>query len=558
VKEVNSMEKTNAMKIGSIAVIGLLLLSGFGMITAANAPLPVSPGYAITPVMRINSNAEMAIQAVDGDGSALSPWNLTGMIIDGAGEGYCIYIGNVTENYTITDSWFHNASGVGTHPYYANSGIIIYNSTNGFIHNNTVRDCTIYGIYMVQTNQTDVEANHLFNNTLRGIALTQNCTGDNIDENIINGRNWVASTSSNIGISAYFSDYCVFQRNECTWNAVGIGVQNSHNLTFDSNEAYLGLVGIGGDNCTMMDLDSSIVDNFAIGISLWNFNESIIQNGEITNCADGIDWQSSENNMINLVTIDTMTWNGIYLNDVFGSYVLSSTILNCLEFGFKIANYTDPNTHSMNYICGNSVTNCTTNAYDPGNITFWNTTYGNLWDDYSGTNTDGVAVYGGYGIGTTIYLMDDAVDYLPLATPYVAPVVPPNNGGSGGTTSDWTITVNYLDDGIETPLSGATITHHGVVVGTTNQNGIYIVTGLTAGEHIMTIAAGGYQTATITHTFAASDYSSSVTLTPTDDGNNGVFCGTSGIIGGVIGAFCLIGGASGAIKWFNIGKGGAE
>jgi len=62
-----------------------------------------------------------------------------------------------------------------------------------------------------------------------------------------------------------------------------------------------------------------------------------------------------------------------------------------------------------NFIYDNFFNN-TINAYiEPGSVNFWNTTVGNYWSDYNGTDSNGD------GIGDTPYIIDENnIDYLPL------------------------------------------------------------------------------------------------------------------------------------------------
>jgi hypothetical protein len=78
--------------------------------------------YIVSTPFRINSNAEFASMAASegwpGDGSQATPYIIDNYDINGTGYGYCVYIGNTTNYFTIQNCYLHEANGVGIAYYF--------------------------------------------------------------------------------------------------------------------------------------------------------------------------------------------------------------------------------------------------------------------------------------------------------------------------------------------------------------------------------------------------------------------------------------------------------
>ncbi len=194
---------------------------------------------------------------------------------------------------------------------------------------------------------------------------------------------------------------------------VGVLLRNSTGCTITKVSATLpktatALYLINSDNNILTELTLSGGD---VGVTLDSSSGNLIASSRISGFNEGIELIGSDSNEIteNVVSssqlaiyVQNSKRNRIYKNDF-----LSNTA--------QVAVADD----SSNY---------------------WNTTVGNYWDDYMGSDADGD------GVGDTPYVIDQSnVDYLPAVKPFFAKASesvtqPPAAGGGGG-------------GGVEDPLS---------------------------------------------------------------------------------------------------------
>lgn len=223
------------------------VISG-GAGTQDNYPLTTVPHFPI----RINSDADFDTQF---PGRVIS--NLR---IDGTGYGYCIYIGNVTEDFILENCYLHNASDVDQSPYYYDSGLILYRTPNGYISNVTSFNNNQHGIYLrdIQdppyTSKNTLINNNCSNNNGDGIHL-QSASCNNITNNLISSNNAkgiyisegsifgntmtnnkLHSNSYGIYISANCNDNEIYHNNfiDNTYNAYDYA-SNSWDINIDGN-----------------------------------------------------------------------------------------------------------------------------------------------------------------------------------------------------------------------------------------------------------------------------------------------------------------------------------
>jgi len=164
--------------------------SNFASLAAAMASNPkTSFVYANHAPIRIDSNADFdpAHGVSSGSGTAVDPWIIENFNIDGTGVGYGIYIGNTTEHFIVRNCRLTNATGnVAGWSYSPESGMVLFNVSNGTLANNIMssnawsglymrdsRDMLVFnetvsgsyiGIYMSSTNNSIVSYNTIMNN----------------------------------------------------------------------------------------------------------------------------------------------------------------------------------------------------------------------------------------------------------------------------------------------------------------------------------------------------------------------------------------------------------
>ena len=126
--------------------------------------------------IRINSNADFdrnhgVVNWATGDGSASHPWIIEGYDINGTGYGYCIYVGNTTEHFIISDCTLQYADGNPAY-YYWNSGLVLHKVLNGTIEGNNIYSNEENGIYIgVGCKNNTISDNNITSNGENGIYL---------------------------------------------------------------------------------------------------------------------------------------------------------------------------------------------------------------------------------------------------------------------------------------------------------------------------------------------------------------------------------------------------
>jgi len=93
--------------------------------------------------IRIDSDDDFEDQAEDenwpGDGSQEDPYIIEEYQIGGGDHGYAIYIGNVSDHFTVRNCVLYNSSG-NNHEFFENTGLYLFNTVNGRLENNTLID----------------------------------------------------------------------------------------------------------------------------------------------------------------------------------------------------------------------------------------------------------------------------------------------------------------------------------------------------------------------------------------------------------------------------------
>ena len=89
--------------------------------------------------IRIDNNTELKEKANAGNGTEEYPYEIEGYEIDGGGYGYAIYIGNVSEHFTVRNCILYNSSG-NNNEFFENTGLYLFNTTNARVENNTLID----------------------------------------------------------------------------------------------------------------------------------------------------------------------------------------------------------------------------------------------------------------------------------------------------------------------------------------------------------------------------------------------------------------------------------
>lgn len=183
----------------------------------------------------------------------------------------------------------------------------------------------------------------------------------------------------------------------------GIYLKGSRNIISETTiiggttQVDWGIIVDESDNCTINELISSDIENKSIVIQ--NSENITIKNSDITNSFTGIWIRMSydtvvENNQIHDNNV------GIRLDDAAKNNIFNCNIFDNFGCGVYSENSYSNIIHHNNFI-SNGI-----NGYDTG-LNLWNTSIGNYWDDYTGSDSDSD------GIGDSPYSVG-VMDYRPL------------------------------------------------------------------------------------------------------------------------------------------------
>ena len=189
-----------------IMALSMLIVSGVS-VEAHTSQAPI----------RINSNDDFSNVASSGNGTAENPWVIEELDINGSDYGYCIYIGNTTDYFTIGGCYLHEAYTTEPNPIYsANAGIVLYNVENGLIEENEIEYNGWFGIYVLDSDNNVLENNSVCQNGY-GIFIFSNASYNTVQYNSV-------CNNSYAGIKIGLSKNNLIYRNTVDYNGIGIQV----------------------------------------------------------------------------------------------------------------------------------------------------------------------------------------------------------------------------------------------------------------------------------------------------------------------------------------------
>ncbi|WP_455392626.1 NosD domain-containing protein [[Eubacterium] cellulosolvens] len=360
-------------------------------------------GISVNRPFRIDDNSGFNLTngVRSGSGSMIEPYIIDNWAIDGSNYGYCLYIGNTTKHFIVRNCTLHNAGG-NSYTYYWNTGLVLYNVTNGTAQNDTIIANTGNGTLIQISNNCTLKKNsNITMNTYEGIFLKDsehiNIVQNNISNNI------------GVGITIQGSDDNTFINNSINSN------QDS-GLYISSSSKWNTITG------------NDIIGNMNNGIRIGsNSDYNTIFENNISNNQFGILIDSGEDNEIIYNTFDSNLKEAVNLT------------------GSSINNWLHHNHFQNNRDSGTGV-----QCYDDTGNNNWNDTNnrGNYWTDY--TTKYPSAANDGFVWDTPYDLNGSAgaKDYHPLAYPieFQAPSIIDLSGISSTTGEVFSVECSVSDN----------------------------------------------------------------------------------------------------------------
>ena len=281
--------------------------------------------------IRINSNSDFdeahgVVNWAIGDGSVGSPWIIEGWDINGAGFGYCIYVGNTTDYFIIQDCYLHDAGDLFIWPYYYDTGLMLHSVKNGTIQNNKI-SINRYGIILDVSQNNTISSNEASSNSYHGIwASSSNSNIINNNSASLNlwygiylsssNNNTVTNNSATLsggeGVYLTSSNYNMIVNNNASYNDYGIYLSSSNDNNITSNiaslNAHSGIYLTSSSSNTIANNNASSNNWYGIELYLSNSKNTITNNNASSNNYGGIRIYSSSSNTI---TNNTMLDDGI-------------------------------------------------------------------------------------------------------------------------------------------------------------------------------------------------------------------------------------------------------
>ena len=360
------------------------------------------------------------------------------------GTNYGIYLALASNSNEISNTTIHDC----LYGIYISSSYTIYivdniitNSTDGILLENAgisisrnILSDNINGIHMISSGSSGniIQDNIIFNNSHYGIFMENSNILTIVKNNTVYGNKG--------GIYLYSSSTNSITQNKIYNNDMGILANLSDSNTIESNSIYnnnqygVCLISSNGNK-----LNNNSVSFNNIGVYFYRASQgdqSKIKGNEVWNNTIGIFLNESDSNYFgyDIVNINKI-WNntyGVYIksssNNHFGNNIIfnntyavymanSSTSNEFYENNFTENNYSiyiatgdcSSNTIYSNNFINNTIHN-SSQAWDMGNNSWYVSTTGNYWSDYSGSDGDG------NGRGDTPYVIPPSLnrDQYPL------------------------------------------------------------------------------------------------------------------------------------------------
>lgn len=436
------------------------------------------PATPRSPIV-IRSDADFITLGFEGSGTVLDPYLIEGLFIRNS-TIHLIDIENTTVFFIIQENYLYGIDG-------SVNGILMFNTTNGFIFNNSISNC-YYGISLTNSSKDNIILKNIISyNLWSGINFTFSCDNNTFMDNSIHHN-------GNYGLGGHYSN----------------GNQIIGNEIFFNNHSGIKIHVCGDTNISYNLIHNNGIAKLSNGISLpTSFNNTVYNNTIHSNSWGGIGTDYANNTVIENNLIYNNTNRGIYFLASVFNFTVRYNFISQNQFGINIESSSNNNT-----IYGNSIQNhsaigvyidstCSytvvewnsfinnnpsgSQAFDDGQNTFFAYNY---WDDHTGpdANFDGII--------DSPYIFTGNNDPYPLIYPYThrEPIFINNDAGFAtlGFPGNGSLSNPYLIEGYWITISTATLIY---IQDTTayfiiRNNFLFSLTGISDGIYLSNVRNG--------------------------------------------------------------------
>lgn len=438
-----------------LSLVTFSMIASFFSVLGAPVTMPAEgdaeQGLTLVASASIQVNSDIELTSLvtsrgfQGTGGTEDPYIIENLsfIVNGQIDG--IHIGNTSSHLIIRNCTVQRVIDY-RHPYPTGAAIMLSNSTNCIVENNTCSG-NGYGIFVMSSEKISISNNVCNNDRWSGVFIKNserisiahnNCTNNR-------NRNFFDSSPSGFGIQLDNSTSNSISENICNNNAdYGVYLSQSSSLNLLTNNScslngWHGIYVEGSNNNTASDNRCS---GNRDGIFLWDSSNTTVS---WNNCSDNrgadndgggvvilfsgrcfVTNNTSDRNAYGLIiTGPGVSYNVVKYNSFDSNYVGVS-----LHFGDNVtitANSVQRNSGNGitlgnanynlifgNVLRGNNANNPDHIQVDDFGINTWNcSTYGNYWSTLTAPDIDGDGI-----VDTPVAMVfNTSEDYRPLATP---------------------------------------------------------------------------------------------------------------------------------------------
>ncbi|MEM3458527.1 MAG: NosD domain-containing protein [Candidatus Bathyarchaeia archaeon] len=309
---------------------------------------------------------------------------------------------------------------------FTNIGIELVNTRNTTITGNRIYNCSFYGVYLLQSSNNTITANNLTSNEVSGLCLIGDSNYNNISQNVFVGDGLrIINSYHNVVVNNAVNGkplvYLEGNSNVVVENAGQVVLVSCTNIRIENLNLSYTSAGIELLNTSYTNIYGNELINSRNGIIIFygSCYNNISKNNIVGNRGNGISvWASDAQSQTISGNVLSNNFAGIYLQSSF-NIIYGNNILNNRWCGVYCLGGINTFFHN------NFINNEKQIIFQAHGGHVWDDGYpsgGNYWSDYAGVDFYSGPYQnetGSDGIGDTPYIIDaNNVDNYPLMGPF--------------------------------------------------------------------------------------------------------------------------------------------